>query len=648
MSNARGAAAPVSAAPVVPAGPIAPPGSALRQRMGWLAAAVALVVVGGLSLAHWRLAAPSPPLAAPTTDPAERVLIQAVEADPGSAKARLELGRFYQGTARPFLALWQLAEAGRLAPADPEALLATGQVLRAGSVVDMANVHLAAAVRRRPDDLKLRRELADLCLATAQPQQALRLLAERRDQVAADGEAVVLLGRARQASGDLTGAVAAFQQALKLDSHENEAWYRLGRCYLERGEVTKARDALTHAMFGAAGRPERPFYLGMTYMQSSQPGDLDRAISFFKDALSYKGNFAPAHYEYGVAREREGDRKDALSRYSFAILADAQYAEPNLPLSRALAARGETREAHRYMGRYYDLKDRPEDAVREFLQLGRPGDPQTALLAGQVLLRTQQSPRAVALTEAALKKAPDNPALLERLAVLKINRSDRPAARKLLMHWLEVQPKASAPCWLLGRCDMGDLRYQEAVSWLEKAIARQPENPHYLGFLGGALLKMGAPAARERAAQVLAKSVSLAPDNAEYRDLYGQTLLRLGRDDEARRQFLQALDADPLRISCFTPVTQLAWRLKAPGAGELFARVTRSVQQRVNEENVLWPNAWRNPRDVPGRVKLARHFCLTGELTKARDQLEQVLARQPSLAEARQLLTTVERCREVL
>ena len=153
---------------------------------------------------------------------------------------------------------------------------------------------------------------------------------------------------------------------------------------------------------------------------------------------------------------------------------------------------------------------------------------------------------------------------------------------------------------------------------------------------------------RERAAQVLAKSTSLAPDNAEYRDLYAQVLLRLGRDEEARRQYLKALDADPFRISCFNPVTQLAWRLKAPGAGDLFSKVTRSVQQRVNEENILWPYTWRNPRDAAGRLRLARFFCRAGELTRARDQLEQAVAQQPASTEAKQLLAAVERCREAL
>ena len=39
--------------------------------------------------------------------------------------------------------------------------------------------------------------------------------------------------------------------------------------------------------------------------------------------------------------------------------------------------------------------------------------------------------------------------------------------------------------------------------------------------------------------------------------------------------------------------------------------MTRSVQQRVSEENVLWPHTWRHPRDADGHLKLARSGRLT-------------------------------------
>jgi tetratricopeptide (TPR) repeat protein len=396
-------------------------------------------------------------------------------------------------------------------------------------------------------------------------------------------------------------------------------------------------------------RPEYPLYLGMTHLQQDGPGDAQRALGYFKEALAIRSNYAPAHYQSGIALQRMRQGSNAISHFSFAVLADPGYPEPNQALGRALTAVGRKLESHRYLGRYYDLKDRPEAAVREADEMAEaaPDRVAPALFAGQVYLRTQQAEKAMAVTEAALKRHPNDPQLLERLAVLKLNRGDRPAARRLLHQWLKLEPKASRPCWLLGRCEMAELKYAEAIAWLEKAIARQPNNPYYLGFLGAALVRQGTPESRPRAVEVLAKTVALTPDDAEYRDLYGQALRRVGRDEEALRQFLRALDLSPSRVALYTPVSQLAWRLRRPGPAAYFPPLVRAVQSRVTEENALWPHVWENPEDAEGRLRLARFFCRTAQLTRARDHLEQVLEQRPGWQPAQTLMTTVQRALEV-
>jgi tetratricopeptide (TPR) repeat protein len=345
-----------------------------------------------------------------------------------------------------------------------------------------------------------------------------------------------------------------------------------------------------------------------------------------------------------------GQQSTALTQFSLATVGDSNYTEPLPALSQGLEAVGRAPDAHHFMGRYYELKDRPADAVREYqrMQAAAPDDVEPTLSIGQAYLRTLQSDKAAAVTEAALKRHPNDAELLERMAVLKINRGDWISARVLLQHWLAGDPKASRACWLLGRCELGALNYAEAVRWLEKADTLEPHNPHFMDFLGAALLKQGTPASRRRAADVLAQAVALAPDEAEYRDLSGQALQQIGQDEAARQQFLRALDADPTRISAYLALSQLASRLNCPGPAAFLPVVVRSVQHRWNEENLLWPHVWRHPQDVDSRLKLARFFCRTARLARARDQLEQVLMQQPASTEARQLLQTVQRAQEAL
>jgi tetratricopeptide (TPR) repeat protein len=616
-----------------------------------IALAALLALLGVAALLRWRAthAAPRAAAVAPAEDEAAARLQAAVEARPTGAAARLRLGEYEEGQGHPFAAMWEYAEARRLAPAETALPLRLAAVLRAAGAVDLATAQLVEALQARPDALELRRELAGLHLATAEPQRARSLLEARREAVWRDASAVLILGRARQASGDDAGAMAAFQRALALESQSPEAFYRRGRLELRQGQFDEARDAFFRALLYDPRRPEYPFYAGMTCLRQPGPQSLARASRFFRDTLALRPNDAPAHYEAGVALERMGRRSPALTQYSMATVADPQATEPLPALSRALAAAGRTPDAHHFLGRYYDLKDRPVEAIREYerMQAAAPESVEPALLIGQVYVRTLQSEKAIAVTGAALKRHPHDPELIERLAVLKINRGDWAAARRLLQEWLAVEPKASRPCWLLGRCAIGELKYPEAVSWLEKAVALEPRNPHYLGFLGAGLLKLGTPAGRERAAGILAQAVSLAPNEAEYRDLYGQTLQQLGRYDEARRQFLQALDADPTRIATYLALTQLAGRLRQPGAGAFLPTVIRSAQRRANEETLLQPYVWRHPEDVAGRLKLARFLCRTARLTQARDQLEQALAQQPASTDARQLLQTVQRSLDV-
>jgi tetratricopeptide (TPR) repeat protein len=627
-----------------------PPLSGRGPRIALMCVAL-LALLGAASLSLWQEMRPAPRSTTTTVieDAAETRLRQAVEARPGDVAARLALGGYLEQQARPFEAMWEYAGTRHLAAAHPALPGRMAAVLREGEAIDQAAAPLVEALRARPRDMALRRQLAELRLAMGEPGMARQVMEAHRELVWQHSGSAITLGRARQAAGDVAAATAAYQRAMALDPKSGDAYYRLGRLYLQQGESDRARDAFFHAMFLQQSNPDYPFYAGMAYLQQAGTGDAERALRFFKDTLVLNSRYAPAHYQSGRALERMGRRSAALSRYSLALIADGSLAEATQALGRGLATVGNAADAHRYLGKYYDLIDRPAAAVAEFrrMEAAAPQSVDPALLIGQVYMRTRQSPRAVAVTEAALKRHPDDPQLLERLTVLKINLGDWAAARRFLERWMQAEPKSSRPYWLMGRCELGDQKYQEAITWLEKAVAREPRNPHYLGYLGAALLKQDAAASRERAAQVLAEAVALAPDEAEYRELYGQALQRLGQDEPARRQFLRALDADPSRIGAYLSVSQTARRLNQPGSAAYFAAMVRSVQARESEETRLWTRVWRRPAEAASRLELARFLCRTGQLDRARNQLEEAVTLQPTSAEARALLATVQRCKDV-
>ena len=76
---------------------------------------LAALIAGGLAWWRWRAPVRSAPPAA-VAPAAERRLIEAAAREPGSAAAHGALGRYYLQAGQPFEAIWELDQAGVLAP----------------------------------------------------------------------------------------------------------------------------------------------------------------------------------------------------------------------------------------------------------------------------------------------------------------------------------------------------------------------------------------------------------------------------------------------------------------------------------------------------------------------------------------------------
>jgi tetratricopeptide (TPR) repeat protein len=267
---------------------------------------------------------------------------------------------------------------------------------------------------------------------------------------------------------------------------------------------------------------------------------------------------------------------------------------------------------------------------------------------GQVYLQDQQNEKAAAVTAAALARDPRNSRLRERLVAIKIALGDRIAARRLCEEWMKQEPKASAPYWLMGRACLGDLRYEEGARWLEEAVRRSPTNVEYLGFLGAALQRIPRRDSRERSVEILARAMALNPDHGEYRELLAHSLRQLGETDLAYRQFLRALDADPKRLPCYNAAAQLAWQMRDPGAGALFARLLQGVQQQTREESQRLRQVVDHPDNAEARLALGRYFMSSGRLRQAEVQVQRAAELRPDMAGAKSTLAQLRRLRSVL
>lgn len=622
-----------------------------------LVAAAAVAVAGAVGWGLWRRSSPEAGGAAawrlttlpdaPT--PEETELLRAVaSAAPGDPAPARQLGDYYLGQARPFLALWAYADAVARRPDDPDTNLGLARALEAGLLHEAAEARLRALVARHPDRHDAVMALADLYLRTGRPREALTVAFATGPPLLKSSEGSVLEGRAREALGEYDAAKKAYRRAVDQNSRDGSAWRRLGLLALARGEIFDAQQALGAARVVDPG-PRRSVDLGRAFAASPKPEERRRAPEFYVEAMNRSLEYAPAHYEAGLWYLRQSRWAEAIERLRFAVTSDPKSADAAEMLARALEATGQEAEAHRFRGFAADARDLRAVAVREFEAWARlaPNDPEAPLQVAQEYFRINQLEKARARLEKARQRFPKHAGIRERLIAFHLLAGDRKAARALLEEWRKEEPGAVRVLWMLGRAAADEGRLEEAVGLYEQAVAKEPGNAEFHHALGEALLKLpNASRQTDRAVGALARAATLAPDEARYRATLAQALRQAGRAADARRQALRALDLDPHQGPVYSVVVQLARQEGARAPLALFAPLVRAVEDRLREEAALWQATWERPDDPRAHEALADFLIRTGDLAAAEGQLLHA-DRLRSTPRSRERLAWIRRLRQV-
>ena len=388
----------------------------------------------------------------------------------------------------------------------------------------------------------------------------------------------------------------------------------------------------------------------MSYARDPAPGGADRAGQAFDEALRRAPGYVPALLQLGLLFQHHARYREAAQRFLDAIDRAPTEPEPHLLLATAFSAMGETAEAHRQRGLYYSLSAQPARALAEYERFQRacPEKLDGPLLISQSYIQMQQNERAAAVVDAALRRHPGEPALLERLGSLYILTHSLAEAGQVAAAWLRAHPDAARPHSLLGRVARGSHRMDEAIREFEAALAREPNNAEYASALGSALAQNPAPAARQRALSLLRQAVALSPREPDYHHQLGVLQQQWGQPEPARREFLATLSLDPDRSSAYNNLTQVSQALRRPRQVALWAAAMRAVQERLSEEKRQYREIGEHPDD-PGRYyALAKMLLQNGKLMQAQSQLEQALQMRPGWPEARRLLAQATALRAVL
>jgi tetratricopeptide (TPR) repeat protein len=483
--------------------------------------------------------------------------------DPG---LEMTLGRIYLRTGEPAKAIGVLGrlvvdEAGQPEPVNLlvqayEQAGRSGDAIKLleGIVVDQPQFHaslaelyerqqrwlLAAgsyekALARNPRSLELRTRLAVALMSAGEPAQAGRavtLLQQVRQDSPGDGRVLYLLAQALRVVGRLDESEATARELMTIAPGSVNGPYALALVLEQKQQFRQVADALEPVAARPPARGGTPgpelvpvlVHLGRAYVEL---GEFDRALATYDRARALSpGNTAIGLYAVQAnLAARRFETAVGLARQQVA-------ARPDDPQAVRLLA-----DALRQTGRAAEGATLLADALKT------GGDDASAYMAlGEFYAQTAQYDAATRVLEDAARKFPSDLDIPFQIGSVYERQKRYADAERKFREVLARDPLQSQALNYLGYmlADRGE-RLDEAVGYIQRAVAAEPYNGAYLDSLGWAYFKqnrldLAEPNLRRAAEQRIRDSA--------VQDHLGELLFKLGRYQEAAAAWQRALDGD--------------------------------------------------------------------------------------------------------
>lgn len=277
--------------------------------------------------------------------------------------------------------------------------------------------------------------LADL-LRTKQPQQP---------------NFFIELGDAMRHSGDLSGAIDTYRQALKLDPLSSRAQRRFGVALGSAGQTDEALSVLRTAL---DREPDNALLWYEQALIESKTGNAEKAISDLRKTLEIKSDFADAQNTLGSLLAQSGDVRGAESAFRAALTINPYDAATSANIGRLLAGASDWKQAAFHL----------QNAVQR--------DPANANAHGDyavVLLQLKRFPEATAEAKSAVAADPKSARAHDFLGQLLAQKGQMAPARTEFEAALKIDPDFGPAQLNLADALIQQGQARTAVPLLEKA-----------------------------------------------------------------------------------------------------------------------------------------------------------------------------------
>jgi tetratricopeptide (TPR) repeat protein len=377
---------------------------------------------------------------------------------------------------------------------------------------------------RHPGNPELEYSIALLLKITGAPEQALERIERLTNQqpnfqpaIALKGDLLYQTGQTREALTYLTTNTRRFPSNRQLGT-------LYGRILINEGELQAAQDEFERLVKRYPQTPGLRLSFALVALENRQP---ELAREELTELIEQGHHTDEASYYLGRIEEDTGNITHAIGYYM--SVEGGNYFFP--ALARASELQAETGDLDSALAKI--------DTLRE----SNPGQAENFwLLEVNLLLDQQREQDAMAAANHALEAFPENIQIRYARAMLHDSLGNTELAEEDLRAILSNQPDNAVALNALGYIlTIRTERLDEARSYIEQALALDPNNPAILDSMGWVLFRQGDT---EAALEYLADAWAAYPD-PEVAAHYGEALWVSGNEEQARVIWEEGLEQDP-------------------------------------------------------------------------------------------------------
>jgi tetratricopeptide (TPR) repeat protein len=324
--------------------------------------------------------------------------------------------------------------------------------------------------------------------------------------------------------GNRTAALAGLAKAVAVLPRDRNLRMNYARLLVDAGQLDKARREFATLLNQNPRDADSIYALGVLATETRQ---FDLAESYFLELIKRNLRLADAYFELGRIEEQRGDYAKANEWYG-RVSGEERYLTAQLRKGVMLAKAGETAA----FAQHFETlrRDQPQNSINLYLA------------EAEALREADRHQEAFDALDRGLALHPNDKELLyaRALAAEKLDRLD--VLERDLRAILAADPKNGQALNALGYtlADRTD-RYQEALGYIEQALALLPDDAAVLDSMGWVQYRLGD---RAKALEYLRRAYLANPD-AEIAAHLVEVLWVSGQREEAKKVWREALRKDP-------------------------------------------------------------------------------------------------------